>query len=127
MKTNKYCNKGLWKKRIYLWNYGIKKRGGKLKIKPGFVTRFPYCRYCIETITPYNASLDHINPIKRGGKDELQNLQIICKDCNAIKSSMSHDSYRLLSSALNEMDASSMNHVDSDMIRRKLISAWRVQ
>ena len=40
------------------------------------------CVYCGEK---ENLSIDHIKPVKLGGGDELNNLQILCKSCNSKK------------------------------------------
>jgi len=38
------------------------------------------CRYCGST---ENLTLDHIIPVKDGGKNTLDNLQVLCRSCNA--------------------------------------------
>lgn len=45
------------------------------------------CRYCFST---ENLTIDHKNPISKGGNDELKNLQCLCRRCNGIKSNLSH-------------------------------------
>ena len=32
-----------------------------------------------------NANIDHIKPLSAGGSSELDNLQILCKDCHVEK------------------------------------------
>ena len=53
-----------------------------------------YCTYCRCELTPnyegydeedHNIEIDHIIPEKRGGTDDINNLQAICWQCNAQK------------------------------------------
>ncbi len=41
-----------------------------------------YCKHCNITKT---LSLDHIIPRSKGGLDEINNLQILCRSCNSSK------------------------------------------
>jgi len=45
------------------------------------------CRYCLST---ENLTIDHKNPVSRGGSNERKNLQCLCRRCNGIKSSLSN-------------------------------------
>ncbi len=45
------------------------------------------CKYCLTT---ENLTYDHKNPISRGGSSALGNIQVLCRTCNGIKSSMSN-------------------------------------
>lgn len=40
------------------------------------------CKKCMKTD---NLSIDHITPISKGGSDELDNLQLLCRSCNSRK------------------------------------------
>ena len=40
------------------------------------------CRICGDTA---NLCIDHIIPKSRGGKDTEDNLQVLCRTCNAVK------------------------------------------
>jgi CRISPR/Cas system Type II protein with McrA/HNH and RuvC-like nuclease domain len=40
------------------------------------------CQHCE---TQERLTIDHIIPVSRGGSDELDNLQILCRSCNARK------------------------------------------
>lgn len=40
---------------------------------------------CLKCGTPENLTIDHINPISKGGENVISNLQTLCKSCNSIK------------------------------------------
>lgn len=41
------------------------------------------CRYCGNTEGPFQ--IDHIEPVRRGGSDRLENLTVACRTCNLAK------------------------------------------
>ncbi len=43
------------------------------------------CFYCKESVPAEELTIDHAEPAALGGKDDLQNLLIACKPCNARK------------------------------------------
>ena len=43
-----------------------------------------HCKHCLAT---EHLSIDHIIPVIRGGTNELENLQILCRTCNSTKGS----------------------------------------
>ena len=43
------------------------------------------CAMCGKKVRKCDADVDHIIPQKYGGKDELYNLQCLCKHCNRSK------------------------------------------
>ena len=43
------------------------------------------CVECGATKEEKGLEVDHIIPVSRGGADELDNLQTLCKDCNLAK------------------------------------------
>ncbi len=45
------------------------------------------CRYCRST---ENLTIDHKIPQVKGGSDDLDNLQCLCNQCNAMKSQYLH-------------------------------------
>jgi 5-methylcytosine-specific restriction endonuclease McrA len=51
------------------------------------------CRYCGEPLTKYEATVDHIIPLDRGGKSENCNFGIACEDCNNSKGNMTEEEY----------------------------------
>lgn len=40
---------------------------------------------CVKCMKTNNLSIDHIIPISKGGSDELNNLQFLCRSCNSSK------------------------------------------
>ena len=52
------------------------KRGVKMK----------KCKYCKST---ENLTIDHKVPLVQGGKNDIKNLQCLCKRCNGVKSFLS--------------------------------------
>ena len=47
-----------------------------------------YNHRCTNCGNNENLEIDHIIPISRGGTDDLQNLTLLCKDCNLKKSNL---------------------------------------
>lgn len=43
------------------------------------------CFYCKKPVAPGDLTIDHAEPAKLGGGDEIQNLLIACKPCNSDK------------------------------------------
>ena len=43
------------------------------------------CRYCGARAPDVVLHVDHVHPVARGGKNELENLVTSCRDCNAGK------------------------------------------
>ena len=41
------------------------------------------CRYCRKQLTRFTATLDHIQPVSRGGDNSYENLVTACLHCNA--------------------------------------------
>ncbi len=51
------------------------------------------CYLCEKKVKYKNMSLDHVKPVSRGGKDELNNLRLAHKECNFKKGDMSYIGY----------------------------------
>jgi len=51
------------------------------------------CTYCGKPMTAKTFSVDHRNPVKRGGQFTWDNLQIIDTRCNQIKGTMNDAEY----------------------------------
>ena len=43
------------------------------------------CPFCGRRLTPQNAEIDHIIPVRLGGKSEPDNLRYVCRECNVSK------------------------------------------
>ena len=56
---------------------------GKRKIRNFILKRDNY--KCLCCGVNHNLTIDHIIPIHKGGKNELSNLQTLCKSCNSKK------------------------------------------
>jgi 5-methylcytosine-specific restriction endonuclease McrA len=74
------------------------------------------CFYCKEKLDAKNISLDHINPIAKGGEKSIKNLTIICKRCNIKKGTMRRANYLRLLTFLDSIGE------DKDYVLRKLAS-----
>ena len=49
------------------------------------------CIYCGEKVTIENATLDHLTPQYKGGKNIKENLKTSCLVCNSIKSGKTYE------------------------------------
>ena len=67
----------LWSRRRQEWN-GIRRRLRALV----FQRDGQICRKCGTT---NRLEIDHIHPLARGGTNKLDNLQVLCRSCNARK------------------------------------------
>jgi hypothetical protein len=45
------------------------------------------CRYCNKQLTRFNATLDHVQPVSKGGDNSYDNLATACLHCNSQRSS----------------------------------------
>lgn len=54
------------------------------------------CPYCNAPIDILSLTLDHVIPRAAGGEFALDNMQVICKDCNAMKGDLSDAAFRQL-------------------------------
>ena len=44
------------------------------------------CNWCCARLSASEVVIDHIEPLARGGNDDLENLTVACVQCNLIKS-----------------------------------------
>ena len=51
------------------------------------------CQYCPERITIHNSELTYVQPLTRGGKDNVHNLKSVCKKCALEKSNKSEKEF----------------------------------
>jgi 5-methylcytosine-specific restriction endonuclease McrA len=79
IKHNLYCEKRRLKIKLTRINHG----GLTLTEKINYVKKMNYkCNFCGSENNP---SIDHIIPISKGGKETLDNLQVLCISCNSKK------------------------------------------
>ena len=110
-----------WRRKITNWNSGIRKRGGEIKI-PSDIKMPESCIYCLEDLTPKNASLDHNIPLQREGPDSFDNYDFICFPCNRAKGTLTGQEYKDLIAVLQ-----ALGKYTRDLVLRKLRYSWRVR
>ena len=64
----------------FVWRMGLTKK--RRKHRRLLAETGGCCIYCGRPISEYNATLDHIIPMSRGGYSEDENLVVCCKECN---------------------------------------------
>lgn len=72
----------------YIWDSICRVERGNVSLKMRTIVfrRDSYrCKCCKRTRDEVNLEVDHIKPISKGGKSELNNLQTLCVDCNQNK------------------------------------------
>lgn len=65
--------------------YQLKKKRLRDKL---WRTREQFCYFCKIELFYDNRSVDHLQPLARGGKSNMGNLALACKDCNHAKNEM---------------------------------------
>lgn len=53
-----------------------------------------HCAYCGCEITLSEMQVDHIVPLRRGGKDEIENMYPSCRSCNHYKHTLTVEEFR---------------------------------
>lgn len=70
-------------------NHAAKKRGLEATLSAeqvaALIETTHACPYCGATLNRRNRELDHIHPLSQGGTSTIDNVQIICKNCNRAK------------------------------------------
>jgi 5-methylcytosine-specific restriction endonuclease McrA len=54
------------------------------------------CEYCERTVDWDKVSIDHSQPLSRGGNNTLENLRVACWPCNKLKFDATEAEFRLL-------------------------------
>ena len=52
------------------------------------------CMYCGVRLTSDNLQIDHMDPVSRGGSNDDENLQALCRRCNIRKGNHTDDEFR---------------------------------
>ena len=78
-----------------IWNSICRVERGKVsnKLRFAIYERDGYC--CRSCGSDVNLEIDHILPISKGGKSNVDNLQTLCHTCNDFKSNFTHFSKKL--------------------------------
>jgi len=51
------------------------------------------CKFCGKTANDTQLHIDHITPLSKGGSNNLENLQVLCAECNQAKSNKTEFAY----------------------------------
>lgn len=52
------------------------------------------CAYCGCELEYKDMQVDHVIPLKRGGKDDIKNMLPACRSCNHYKATLTAEEYR---------------------------------
>ena len=82
------------------------------------------CQLCGRKLLFESITLDHIIPLKMGGKDNIDNLQIACNICNRSKSSYLPDDFqdRVFDTLCFNMEKKYSDNVKWKLAHRLLLS-----
>ena len=69
-----------------------------------FIDGKDVCFYCKKLLTDEDISVDHAQPVSRGGDFGIDNLRVCCKGCNGAKNSMNEQEYIALLKLLEGFD-----------------------
>ncbi len=58
------------------------------------ITQNRQCAYCFTTLSMKNATLEHVVPRSKGGRDHKSNFKTSCLACNALKADMSESAFK---------------------------------
>src|SRR5689334_3118329 len=100
MRTFRQVQQGVFTRRSYSLYAEAKKRGAMgftlVELRSalaGTLNKRPLCPYCNVLLSVSNVSLDHKMPVARGGRNELSNIQFVCKGCNKAKGDFTDEEY----------------------------------
>ncbi len=69
------------------------------------------CKYCFEIIDAKNISIDHDNPLSRGGENDVNNIRLICKRCNVRKGKLNGLEYSMILKILRKMEKDAREYI----------------
>jgi 5-methylcytosine-specific restriction endonuclease McrA len=69
-------------------------RGARKALQMAFDLHGGACFYCGHSLTQEDLTIDHAEPVSRGGNDHLQNLLLSCKPCNKAKAARPIEMFR---------------------------------
>jgi len=72
---------------IMLSEYQKPKKTVRLNKRNVYLRDNFHCQYCSKAVDSKTASIDHVLPLSKGGKNRWNNLTTACKNCNSYKSS----------------------------------------
>lgn len=85
------------KQRTIMFNRNSISRGVRQSVAHGVISSIKarqgfLCVYCCTSVVTV-FDVDHINPVSRGGGNEVSNLQILCPSCNRSKGRKTHEEF----------------------------------
>ena len=80
-----------------------------------------FCLYCGVKVYPHTFSLDHMEPLSRGGENRQRNLALACDPCNRAKGSLSRGEFQAILGILKILGDFAKNNV---MARLKAAGRW---
>lgn len=83
------------------------------------------CGYCEAWVDFVNISVDHAQPISRGGLSEPTNLIACCKQCNQAKGNMTQDEYRALLNAISAFEDGGERVLKRLVAAGNMFRGWR--
>ncbi len=80
------------------------------------------CAICGKPVTKNEFTIDHIIPLSRGGRNDIENLQIACHDCNELKGNRMDSEFATgLTTILSNNLLRKPNKELSDMLVRSIV------
>lgn len=102
---------------------GLKKRGAT-NVQLNAIERFVrrnydgggFCHYCSAALDPRTFSIDHADPVSRGGSHSTYNLRMCCLRCNKIKGSFTEAEFVKLRSCALDLGGECFKQLNSRLL-----------